>query len=63
VPVPQCGPGARRPSSTGITVLEKLVEVQPLVVAKIDDAIEDHLNDRDPRHPPPEFPATSQIEG
>jgi phage-related protein len=43
--------------------LEDLLEVQPLVVAKIDDAIEEHLNGRDPRYPPPEFPVTSQIEG
>lgn len=43
--------------------LEALLDVQPLAVAKIDDAIEEHLNGRDPRHPPPEFPATSQIEG
>jgi hypothetical protein len=42
--------------------LEGLLEVQPLAVAKIDDAIEEHLNGRDPRHPPPEFPVTSQIE-
>jgi phage-related protein len=40
-----------------------LLKVQPLAVAKIDDAIEEHLNGRDPRDPPPEFPATSQIEG
>lgn len=37
--------------------------MQPLAAAKIDDAIEEHLNGRDPRDPPPEFPATSQIEG
>lgn len=43
--------------------LEELLKGQPLVVAKIDDAIEEHLNGRDPRHPPSEFPATSQIEG
>jgi len=43
--------------------LGKLLEAQPLAVAKIDNAIEEHLNGRDPRHPPPEFPATSQIEG
>ncbi len=43
--------------------LEELLDVQPLAVAKIDDAIEEHLNGRDPRHPPPEFPVTSQIEG
>lgn len=39
------------------------MRTQPLAVAKIDDAIEEHLNGRDPRDPPPEFPATSQIEG
>jgi len=43
--------------------LEKLLSTQPLAVAKIDDAIEEHLNGRDPRDPPPEFPATSQIDG
>jgi len=43
--------------------LEKLLSVQPLAVAKIDDAIEEHLNGRDPRDPPAEFPATSQIAG
>jgi len=43
--------------------LEKLLTVQPLAAAKIDDAIEAHLNGRDPRDPPPEFPATSQIDG
>ena len=36
---------------------------RPLAVAKIDDAIEEHLNGRSPREPPPEFPVTSQIEG
>jgi phage-related protein len=41
----------------------ELLEAQPLAVAKIDDAIEEYLNGRDPRHPPPEFPVTSQIEG
>jgi phage-related protein len=43
--------------------LEELLKVQPLAAAKIDDAIEEHLNGRDPRDPPPEFPATSQIAG
>jgi phage-related protein len=43
--------------------LEELLRTQPLAVAKIDDAIEEHLNGRDPLDPPPEFPATSQIEG
>jgi hypothetical protein len=35
--------------------LEELLKVQPLAAAKIDDAIEEHLNGRDPRDPPPEF--------
>jgi phage-related protein len=43
--------------------LEELLKVQPLAAAKIDDAIEQHLNGRDPRDPPPEFPTTSQIVG
>jgi phage-related protein len=43
--------------------LEELLKTQPLAAAKIDDAIEEHLNGRDPRDPPPEFPATSQIDG
>jgi phage-related protein len=36
---------------------------RPLAVAKIDAAIEEHLNGHNPRDPPPGFPATSQIEG
>jgi phage-related protein len=43
--------------------LEELLKVQPLAAAKIDDAIEEYLNGRDPRDPPPEFPASSQIDG
>ncbi|HEV2945473.1 MAG TPA: type II toxin-antitoxin system RelE/ParE family toxin [Solirubrobacteraceae bacterium] len=43
--------------------LEQLLKAQPLAAAKIDDAIEEHLNGRDPRNPLPEFPATSQIDG
>jgi phage-related protein len=43
--------------------LGELLKAQPLAAAKIDDAIEEHLNGRDPRDPPPEFPATSQIGG
>lgn len=31
--------------------------------AKIDDFIEEHLNDRPPDAPPPDFPISSQIEG
>lgn len=43
--------------------LEGLLGSRPLAVAKIDDAIEEHLNGRRPSDPPPEFPATSQIAG
>jgi phage-related protein len=43
--------------------LEELLKTQPLAAAKIDDAIEEHLNGRQPDAPPPEFPVTSQIEG
>ena len=43
--------------------LEELLKGQPLAVAKIDDAIEVYLDGRDPRDPPPEFPATLQITG
>jgi phage-related protein len=31
--------------------------------AKIDDFIDEHLNGRPPRDPPPPFPVTSQIDG
>jgi hypothetical protein len=31
--------------------LEELLKIQPLAAAKIDDAIEEHLNGRDPRDP------------
>jgi phage-related protein len=43
--------------------LEGLLKTQPLAAAKIDDAIEEHLNGRRPDAPPPEFPITSQIDG
>ena len=43
--------------------LEGLLKTQPAAAAKIDDAIEEHLNGRDPAAPPPEFPITSQIDG
>jgi phage-related protein len=43
--------------------LEGLLSSRPLAVAKIDDAIEEHLNGRRPSDPPPEFPVTSQIAG
>lgn len=31
--------------------------------AKVDDAIEEHLNGRDPKAPPPEHPHSSQVDG
>ena len=43
--------------------LEELLKIRPLAAAKIDDAIEEHLNGRQPEAPPPEFPVTSQIDG
>jgi hypothetical protein len=43
--------------------LEGLLKARPAAAAKIDDAIEEHLNGRDPVAPPPEFPITSQIDG
>ncbi len=43
--------------------LAGLLNSRPLAVAKIDDAIEEHLNGRRPSDPPPEFPVTSQIAG
>jgi phage-related protein len=43
--------------------LDGLLSSRPLAVAKIDDAIEEHLNGRRPSDPLPEFPATSQIAG
>ncbi len=39
------------------------MDTHPLAAAKIDAAIDEYLNGRDPSGPPPEFPATSQIEG
>lgn len=39
------------------------MKAQPLAAAKIDDAIDEHLNGRQPGAPPPEFPITSQIDG
>lgn len=43
--------------------LEDLAGRQSQAAAKIDEAIEEHLNGRSPGAPPPEFPITSQIEG
>lgn len=44
-------------------LLEELMATQPLAAAKIDAAIEEHLNGRRADAPPPEFPISSQIEG
>jgi phage-related protein len=43
--------------------LEKLLKSDPKAVAKIDDAIDEHLNGKRPDDPPPEFPASSQLRG
>ena len=43
--------------------LEKLLATKPAAVAKIDDFVAEHLNDRGADAPPSEFPITSQIEG
>lgn len=40
-----------------------LDQLQPKPAAKIDGAIEEHLNGRAPDAPPAEFPHTSQIRG
>jgi phage-related protein len=37
--------------------------LSPKAAAKIDAAIEEHLNGRDPAAPPAEYPATSQVDG
>lgn len=43
--------------------LESLLGTNPKAVAKIDDAIKEHLNGRRLDEPPPEFPTTSQLKG
>jgi phage-related protein len=44
--------------------VDQFIEALPAKrAAKIDDYIEEHLNDREPDAPPPEFPVSSQIEG
>ncbi len=48
----------------GIEPVDAFVDSLPSkAAAKIDAAIEEHLNDRDPKAPPPEHPITSQVEG
>lgn len=43
--------------------LESVLPTKPAAVAKIDDFVEEHLNNRSADEPPREFPITSQIEG
>src|SRR5713226_7934943 len=44
--------------------VDRFIESLPAKqAAKIDDYIEQHLNDRPPGAAPPEFPVSSQIEG
>jgi phage-related protein len=48
----------------GVEPVDQFIEALPEKRgAKIDDFIEEHLNDRPLDAPPPEFPVTSQIEG
>jgi phage-related protein len=48
----------------GSEPVDEFIEaLQPKRAAKIDDYVEEHLNDKPPDAPPPEFPITSQIEG
>jgi hypothetical protein len=43
--------------------LEALLASNPRAAAKIDDYVEEYLNDRDTSAPPPEHPISSQVEG
>lgn len=43
--------------------LDQLATSRPVAAAKIDDAIEEHLNGRAASDPPPEFPISSQVDG
>jgi phage-related protein len=48
----------------GAEPVDRFIESLPAKrAAKIDGYVEEHLNDRPPDAPPPEFPITSQIEG
>jgi hypothetical protein len=48
----------------GAEPVNRFIEALPAKrAAKIDACIEEHLNGRAPDAPPPEFPASSQIEG
>lgn len=43
--------------------LEVLATTTPRAAAKIDDYVEEYLNDKDASAPPPEHPISSQVEG
>lgn len=43
--------------------LEALLATNPRAVAKIDDYVDEYLNDQDSSTPPPEHPISSQVEG
>jgi len=48
----------------GVEPVDEFIDALPnKQAAKIDDFIEEHLNDRPPDAPPPDFPISSQIEG
>ena len=44
-------------------VHEFIETLPPKRAAKIDDYVEEYLNDRPASAPPPEFPVSSQIDG
>jgi phage-related protein len=43
--------------------LEDLAATNPRAAAKIDDYVEEYLNDKDASAPPPEHPISSQVDG
>jgi phage-related protein len=48
----------------GVEPVNEFIEtLPPKRAAKIDDYVEEYLNDRPASAPPPEFPASSQIHG
>jgi len=50
--------------SRGAEPVDEFIEALPAKrAAKIDDYVEEYLNDKPPEAPPPEFPISSQIEG
>lgn len=43
--------------------IEELAAANPRAAAKIDDYVEEYLNDKDASSPPPEHPISSQVDG